>query len=942
MADEARVEIGRYRVVGELGRGGFGVVYDAVHAAPDGERRVALKVDHQVGTTQREGRLGARLRHPGLVDVYEVDEHEGRGFLAMERCDGSLAALAPMPLRAVVEVGLAVCRALDYAHRELGLVHLDLKPANLLYVGGRVKVADLGIARARGFADGVLRGSAGFAAPEQRAGRPVDARTDVHALGVTLHALATGALPSPATVDLDGDEEAPDAGIGPLASVVERCTAPDPDQRYPSMSALAAALAALPIDDGPGLQDLLGPPAPLAQARLVGRDPLVAELAGRARAAGATALSGPPGVGKSVVAAAVARAVGRAVEVELVHATDADWVTLVASALGVEGPARELQGVVGRALAARAPILVVLDGCDRLASLAPTLAGWAAPGVHVLATAAAPLPGFDAVPVPRLSPEHAMALVVERAWARGVDVAGDADLPALVERFDHLPLALELAAGRLGVLTVRDLVRSDGLGLLRRGDEARHDTLADAFAWAWGSTDPVDRARLAALSAFPDRFSPAVARRLVGDLPDGALDHLAARGWLAVRDGGWRVPRSVREWVAPHRPASATRWHAEWVASADPQLTVADCAEALRFAERTEELELVARIVVGSGEPLFSDGRSRLVIPAARRVVDAPLPAALRSPALRVLGMALHRLGEPGVALVEEALRVAAVPNDVLRARLACATILMESGRLDEGLALVEAAVAAPGADPATRCEGWLQLGAARTLSGRPGAAAALQEARRTGDGREAYWYQFTVGLGLVALEEGRPDEARQALRELERRGLPWVRARQQVDSLAALLALATGRPEEAVGRAAAAVAAARESGSPAKVRTTLLLQARAARARGAPDAEVAALLREALEAPGRTGVLARAELAVVSPEAEARALLAEAEAGLRLTRRAETHARVAACRAEVLARAGDLAGAEAALAAAESGVAPGSEGAARVATARRVVDARR
>lgn len=146
--------IGRYELGAVLGRGGAGWVHASELVGPDGQRRpVAVKVLHAGGDAlRREARLGGLLRHRNLVDVYEVGEHEGVWFCAMERCAGSLAAHLPLPPRAVVEVGLAVCAALQYAHDELGLVHLDLKPENLLFADdGTVKVADLGIARARGF-----------------------------------------------------------------------------------------------------------------------------------------------------------------------------------------------------------------------------------------------------------------------------------------------------------------------------------------------------------------------------------------------------------------------------------------------------------------------------------------------------------------------------------------------------------------------------------------------------------------------------------------------------------------------------------------------------------------------------------------------------------------------------------------------------------------------
>ena len=189
--------LGRYTLGPVLGEGGMGVVYDAVlHGPGDFTRAVALKVLH-TGSEElrREARLGGLLRHRHLVDVFEVGEQDGRWYCAMERCSGSLEDRIPLSPRATVEVGLAVCEALSYAHRDLGLVHLDLKPANLLHTADcTVKVADLGIARAQGFEhDGRIRGTPGYMAPEQARGGAVSAKTDVYALAVTLMELAGSA-----------------------------------------------------------------------------------------------------------------------------------------------------------------------------------------------------------------------------------------------------------------------------------------------------------------------------------------------------------------------------------------------------------------------------------------------------------------------------------------------------------------------------------------------------------------------------------------------------------------------------------------------------------------------------------------------------------------------------------------------------------------------------
>ena len=156
--------VGRYELGPLLGRGGQGEVFAATLRGPgEFELPVALKVlPPGASGLRREARIGGLLRHQNLVDVFEVGKDGDRWFCAMEQCDGSIADYAPLPARAVVEVGLAICSALQYAHDDLGLIHLDLKPENLLFHDGTIKVADLGISRARGFDwDGRIRGTPG-------------------------------------------------------------------------------------------------------------------------------------------------------------------------------------------------------------------------------------------------------------------------------------------------------------------------------------------------------------------------------------------------------------------------------------------------------------------------------------------------------------------------------------------------------------------------------------------------------------------------------------------------------------------------------------------------------------------------------------------------------------------------------------------------------------
>jgi serine/threonine protein kinase len=197
---------GRYRIERELGHGGMASVY----LARDEElgRPVAVKVlpEHLAGDEAfrtrfaREVRLAGRLAHPNIVRVYDAGEADGRPFMVMEYVPGvSLADAGRLPVARVVELGVQACAGLQHAH-DAGLVHRDVKPANLIQRDdGVLKIADFGIARAvestRHTQAGTLLGTAAYLAPEQIAGEDATTASDVYSLGAVLYELLTGRPP---------------------------------------------------------------------------------------------------------------------------------------------------------------------------------------------------------------------------------------------------------------------------------------------------------------------------------------------------------------------------------------------------------------------------------------------------------------------------------------------------------------------------------------------------------------------------------------------------------------------------------------------------------------------------------------------------------------------------------------------------------------------------
>lgn len=261
---------GGYRLDAQLGRGGMGVVYEAYDTVR--ERRVALKVlvphlaDDETFRARflREARTVAGLSSPHTVPVHDFGVLDGHLFLDMALVDGSDLAvlLARGPLSPVRAVGIAeqVADALDTAH-ERGLVHRDVKPANVLLARRRpdqpdfAYLSDFGLARSTSGNDGLTAtgtvvGTADYMSPEQIEGRPVDARSDVYALGCLLFHCLAGRPPytgSNQVLVLDAHRTAappllPAGGTwGDLDAVVARALAKDPSQRFPSAGALATA-----------------------------------------------------------------------------------------------------------------------------------------------------------------------------------------------------------------------------------------------------------------------------------------------------------------------------------------------------------------------------------------------------------------------------------------------------------------------------------------------------------------------------------------------------------------------------------------------------------------------------------------------------------------------------------------------------------------------------
>jgi serine/threonine-protein kinase len=267
---QVAASIGKYEVLRLLGSGGMGIVYEA--RDPVLERRVAVKVlaadlARQAELRERfmrEAQAAGRLRHPNIVQVYDVGESNGRLFLAMEFVAGSdlerIIQDVPLSIEWKLDLLRQVCEGLGHAHKH-GVIHRDVKPANIRVTPtGDVKIMDFGIALLQSATSltkrGLVLGSVHYISPEQVEGRPVDARADVFSVGAIAFELLSGKRPFEAesvtavmarvaygSADLS---QLPRTPFSPgLEAIIMNALAHRPQDRYQSLEDLRADLLRL-------------------------------------------------------------------------------------------------------------------------------------------------------------------------------------------------------------------------------------------------------------------------------------------------------------------------------------------------------------------------------------------------------------------------------------------------------------------------------------------------------------------------------------------------------------------------------------------------------------------------------------------------------------------------------------------------------------------------
>lgn len=268
MAVQGEVIAGKYEILKQIGKGGMSVVYLAMDRRRNKQwavkeiRRTAGGRTHEDGINSllAEARLMQRLSHPALPQVADILDDGKRIFIVMDYIEGEsldkiLKEYGAQPQGQVIDWAKQLCDVLEYLHSQKPpVIYRDMKPSNIIQKPeGNLKLIDFGIAREykeKSPADTAVLGTKGYAPPEQHGSRQTDARSDIYALGMTMHHLLTGADPGAADYVYAPVRRWNPEVSGGLERVIGKCTAFDPKDRYQNCSELLYALEHYEEEDG--------------------------------------------------------------------------------------------------------------------------------------------------------------------------------------------------------------------------------------------------------------------------------------------------------------------------------------------------------------------------------------------------------------------------------------------------------------------------------------------------------------------------------------------------------------------------------------------------------------------------------------------------------------------------------------------------------------------
>jgi len=616
----------RFRIERELGRGGMATVYlaeDLKHG-----RRVAIKllipeIAAAIGPERfrREIEIAARLTHPNILPLHDSGVADGRLYYVMPYIEGeSLRAKivreGPLSVADALRLAREVAAALAYAHHR-GLIHRDIKPENVLLSDGIALVADFGIAHVMDSGEdvtaltaaGTSLGTPSYMAPEQISGSAaIDGRADVYSLGCVAYEMLTGKPPfvGPIPFLVHQHLSAPPRPLRELrpevpdgvADAIAKALSKKPEDRYETAARFAEALAAdgaleptVSVDTSGGSR--IPNNLPAERTRFIGREKELVECRRLLEETRLLTLTGIGGGGKTRLGLKVAAGLLDSFPegvwfVDFAPLTDPSRVPeTVGGALGVREVAGQdlldalRQHVRGKRL------LLLLDNCEHLLTASAELADAllrSGEGVRILATSreglgieGERLVGLGSLALPpqtaggdsrTAAGVDAVKLFVDRAqMAFNGFALTDENAAAIVEicrRLDGIPLAIELAAARIRLLSpdqIRDKL-DDRFRLLTGASKAalpRHQTLRATIQWSYEQLSPAEQRLFRLLSVFAGGWTLESAARVSGEDADefevlDLLSHLVDKSLVLVdheRPGQprYRVLETVRQYA---------------------------------------------------------------------------------------------------------------------------------------------------------------------------------------------------------------------------------------------------------------------------------------------------------------------------------------------------------------------------------------------------------
>ena len=565
---------------------------------------------------EQEARSASALNHPNIVTIYELGEVDGTSYISMELVEGEavreLLASGSIPLPKVIQIAAQIADGLAKAH-SAGIVHRDLKPENVMVSrDGLVKILDFGVAklapapgaetldtRPLQTIPGTVMGTLEYMSPEQASGLEVDFRSDQFSFGSVLYEMLTGkpafhrGSMAETMAAILRDQLEPISALNPetpapLCWVVERCLDKRPQQRYSSTRDLLRDLVAtrdrlseLPIERPESRPSNL----PTSRTAFIGRDREVKgvkDLLLRPDVHLVT-LTGPGGIGKTRLGLQVAEALadhfaGGAYYVPLAPVSDPKLIApAIAQTLGLresggQSPLETLKAHLQNSL--RLPTLLLLDNFEHLVAEAPLVAELLASSaqLRLLVTSRAPLHiyGEHEYPVPPLElpdlksvPEvevltryPAVALFIQRARAVKPDFEVNQENAAAVAticaRLDGLPLAIELAAARIKLLSPSAMQTrlESRLQLLTGGARdlpTRQQTLRGAIDWSYGLLSVGEQMLFRRLSVFVSGCTLEAVEAVCNTQADLEVDGLDGMASLVDKSLLQRVERGEGE-----------------------------------------------------------------------------------------------------------------------------------------------------------------------------------------------------------------------------------------------------------------------------------------------------------------------------------------------------------------------------------------------------------